>query len=111
MNNIEQLLSNISRNIVQHYKDMKRAQGHLGYVLTSEDIKAAVQEAAGMSTIKDKVTKDMILAIESELRTSFTFDGGIGISWLRMRTTSHGLPNHAKLRLSLSIGIDIHNIF
>ena len=67
---------NIARNILQNTKDKKKAEGNLGYVLTADDIKNAVKKAADLGIYQNAITIEMILEAESELRSSFTFDGG-----------------------------------
>ena len=74
--NTQQQLSNIARNIVQGILDQKKAQGVVGYVLTGDDIRGALGQAAEIPFLKSIITSDMILAVEAELLNSFTTDGG-----------------------------------
>lgn len=74
--NTQQQLSNIARNIVQGILDQKKAQGSAGYVLTVDDIRGALGQAAEIPFLKALITSDMILAVEAELLNSFTTDGG-----------------------------------
>ena len=74
--NTQQQLSNIARNIVQGILDQKKAQGSAGYVLTVDDIRGALGQAAEIPFLKALITSDMVLAVEAELLNSFTTDGG-----------------------------------
>jgi len=74
--NTQQQFSNIARNIVQGILDQKKAQGSAGYVLTVDDVRGALGQAAEIPFLKALITSDMVLAVEAELLNSFTTDGG-----------------------------------
>lgn len=74
--NTQQQLSNIARNLVIGFLQTKVSEGFSGYVLTTADIRGALKDASAIPSLKSKVTSDMILAVEAELLTSFTTDGG-----------------------------------
>ena len=72
--NTKQRLSNIARNLVQWILDKKKSDGVVGYVLTPDDIREAIKQAA--APFASSVTPVMSLEVEAELLNSFTTDGG-----------------------------------
>lgn len=71
----QQRLSDIARHIIQGVLDERKEKG-LSCVLSRSDVIGALSQAAELPSLKHLVTPEMIQAVEAELFSSFTTDGG-----------------------------------